>query len=339
MSPVTLKGGANSRTMATYTYSQLSAETAVKLVTDHYGIAGSSRGKFYVLGLHDNFLIEGEHERFILRVYRNDWRSPKEIFFELELLAFLREKRAAVAWPVPTTSGALSVQVACPEGERIAALFPYAKGYAPEENIEPAQCALLGEVVADIHGITDSFASNHQRPVLDANHLVKKSIEAVIPFLDSESKEYMESLGDRLCRSWPAIPCEEGAFGVCIGDVNAKNFHIDDRARITLFDFDQCGYGYRAFEIAKFISTLRSHPLKRELVDAFLFGYQKKRPLSRAEHQAIPYFTLVAVIWVMAIQAMNANRIGHKYLEKRFWDKRIEILKKLAAQQAAAAEP
>lgn len=305
---------------------------------DHYGIAGPLRGKFYVLGLHDNFLIEGEHERFILRVYRNDWRSPNEIFFELELLAFLRERRAAVAWPVATTSGALSVQLACPEGERIAALFPYANGYAPEENMEPAQCALLGEVVADIHGITDSFVSNHQRPVLDANYLVNNSIEAIVPFLDSESKEYMKSLGERLCQSWPAISWEEGAFGVCIGDVNAKNFYIDDRGQITLFDFDQCGYGHRAFEIAKFISTLRSHALKRELADAFLFGYQKKRRLSRAEHLAIPYFILVAVIWVMAIQAMNANRIGHKYLEKRFWDKRIEILKRLEAQRAAAAE-
>lgn len=322
--------------MAIYIYSQLSAETAVKLVKDHYDLADPLRGKFYMLGLHDNFLIESEHERFILRVYRNDWRSTGEICFELELLAFLREKRAAVAPPMPTISGELSFQVACPEGDRVAALFQYADGYAPEDHIDPPQCMLLAEAVADIHGLADSFQSYHQRPMLDANYLVKHSIEAIVPFLDSSSKEYMEDLGDRLWRSWPAIPHEQDAFGVCIGDVNAKNFHVDDRGQITLFDFDQCGYGYRAFEVAKFISTLRSHQSQRGLVDAFLLGYQKKRRLSQMEYSAIPYFTLVAVIWVMAIQAMNANRIGHKYLEQPFWDKRIERLKKLEAQVAAA---
>lgn len=282
-----------------------------------------------MLGLHDNFLIENEHARYILRVYRNDWRTPEEIYFELELLTFLRTKQAAVAWPLPTMLGDLSFPIACPEGERVAALFRYADGCAPEESIEPAQCASLGEVVAQIHSLTNSFVPKHTRRTLDASYLVKDSIEAIVPFLEAMSGKYIEHLGDRLCSLWPGIPTEEGTHGACIGDVNAKNFHIDECGQITLFDFDQCGYGYRAFEIAKFNSSLRAHPRKDELAETFLLGYEKQRPLSPAERRAIPYFTLVAVIWVMGIQATNANRIGHKYLEKPFWDKRIAIVKEL----------
>ena len=31
---------------------------------------------------------------------------------------------------------------------------------------------------------------------------------------------------------------------------------------------------------------------------------------------AIPYFEIISIIWVMAIHAYNANRIGYKLLEK-----------------------
>lgn len=323
--------------MVGYTYSQLSAHAAATLVADHYDLGGSVQGKFYVLGLHDNFLIEDDHKRYILRIYRNDWRSQSDICFELELLAFLREKRAAVAWPLPTIAGETSFRIACPEGERLAALFHYADGDAPEDNIQPAQCTLLGAAVCEIHRLTSSFVSHYPRPTLDAKYLVENSVAEILPFLESRSKAYMEGLRERLCESWPDIPAEEGVFGICIGDVNAKNFHIDDRQRITLFDFDQCGYGYRAFEIAKFIASVRSHKLKDELVEAFLAGYRQRRRLDRAEELAIPYFTVVAVLWVMAIQATNANRIGHKYLEKPFWEKSIAILQSLVAQHISAA--
>ena len=71
----------------TYTYSQLSAGSAGEFVASHYGLAGPLRSKFYVLGLHDNYLIENAGAKYILRIYRNDWRSSEEICFELEFLA------------------------------------------------------------------------------------------------------------------------------------------------------------------------------------------------------------------------------------------------------------
>jgi Ser/Thr protein kinase RdoA (MazF antagonist) len=319
--------------MVTCTYSQLSADSAVNLLRAHYDLDGALTARFYVPGLHDNFLVESHHQRYILRVYRNEWRRPTEIHFELALLNFLRERQAPVASPLLTTEGGTSFRIACPEGERVAALFHYAEGIAPQERIEPAQSRLLGEAVADVHHMATPFVCNQERPTLDAKYLVENSIEAITPFLDGEATAYMEQLGRRLRRNWPEIPADAGAFGICIGDVSATNFHITDRGQITLFDFDQCGYGYRAFEIGKFASSLRSHKLKSELVDAFLIGYQKRRQLSRAEQQAIAYFELVSQVWVMAIYAMNVNRIGHKLLEKPFWDRRIAQVRELEAQQ------
>ena len=212
----------------------------------------------------------------------------------------------------------------------MAALFHYAEGHAPGETITIEECVLLGRAVSNVHRIADSFTTQRTRRELDLHFLLDESVEAIKPFVDPSARSYLEELHKRLRNTWPKIPKAVGAFGICTGDVNARNFHIDGHRRITLFDFDQCGYGLRAFEIGKFCSSLHSHKLKQVLVDAFLEGYQQERRLSREEYTAIPYFELVAIIWVMAIHAKNVNRIGYKPLDQPFWDKRLAILKALA---------
>jgi Ser/Thr protein kinase RdoA (MazF antagonist) len=45
-------------------------------------------------------LVETEPEKYILRVYRKGWGTKEEIDFELELLAFLRERNQLAAYPI-----------------------------------------------------------------------------------------------------------------------------------------------------------------------------------------------------------------------------------------------
>lgn len=294
----------------TYIYSQLSSDSALQLVTSNYDLVHPRRCKFYVLGLHDNYLVEGDDGLFILRIYRNSWRSPEEIHFELELLAYLQGRNAPVAGPVPTTHGELVIRIESPEGERLAALFQYADGCVPEGGLTAEQCELLGDAVSSVHELSDGFLSKHQRPDLDVEHLVDLSVEAIKPFLDMDSAMDLDRFHKMLRDAWPDIPKEPGTYGICIGDVNPKNFHISSDGNVTLFDFDQCGHGYRAFEIGKFVSSLHSHRQKPALLNAFLKGYERNRCLGRIEHEAITYFEIVAVLWVMSIQAKNADRIG-----------------------------
>ena len=62
---------------------------------------------------------------------------------------------------------------------------------------------------------------------------------------------------------------------------------------------------------------------------AFIDGYQQVRQLTQEELLAIPFFEVIAVIWVMAIHVYNADRVGHKALEKQYWDGQLSILKEL----------
>lgn len=316
----------------TYTYSQLSAASVRRLVALHYGLREPLSCKFYVLGLHDNYLVESGGGKFILRLYRNHWRSSEEIGFELDLLAFLQERNGPIAAALRTVEGELAFRVESPEGERMAALFFYADGRSPANSISPREGALLGRAIAQVHQLTATFFTSYRRLALDLPYLLDASIDAVVPFIDSDARSYLYDLQEQLGAVLPGLPKEAGVYGICIGDVNPTNFHINPDDRITLFDFDQCGYGYRAFEIGKFMASIHAHGEKRAIADAFLGGYQEERRLSRTELDMIPYFEVLSVIWVMAIHAYNVDRIGHKLLEKPFWDRRLAILRELVAR-------
>ena len=312
-----------------YTYSQLSADAVVELLMLHYELLQPIHCQFYVSGLHDNYLIENGGGRFIFRIYRNSWRTQEAIDFELELLAFLDDRTSRVASPRRSKTGELKILIDCAEGQRAGALFSYAEGLAPGNAITEEESLLLGQTVAAVHEISQSFTTPHSRPALDLPYLLDASIVAIEPFLEPEERNYLQSLRAKLHRVLPELPKEAGVFGICLGDVNSSNFHINSDKHITLIDFDQCGYGYRAFEIAKFISSLQSFESKGRLAKAFIDGYQQVRRLQPEEIQAIPCFELVAIIWVMAIHVYNIDRIGSKYLERPFWEQRLSRLKEL----------
>ena len=314
----------------TYIYSQLSSHSVGSIVALNYDLPAPVRCQFYVLGLHDNYLIECEAGKFIFRIYRNDWRSLQEVNFELELLSHLSDRGAGVAAPLRTRTGELSLCLDSPEGNRAAALFHYADGLAPGKAISLAEGELLGHAVATVHQLTETFTSSWTRPVLDIRYLVDDSIIAIAPFIDAEARRYLTTLQEKLHAVLPGLSREAGVYGICHGDINLSNFHINDNRQITLFDFDQCGFGYRAFEIGKFVSSIHGLKTRHEVAAAFIKGYEQVRRLNSAEVDMIPYFEMASIIWVMAIHAQNADRIGHKLLQRPFWDRRLEILQRLA---------
>ena len=288
------------------TYSQLSINAVQSLISYHYNLTNPESCNFYARGLHDNYLISVRNNKYILRIYRNNWRSTEEIGFELYLLSFLGDVDAPVAFPIRTQSGELNFVIDSPEGKRSAALFPYALGHAPGNDISAEDSVLLGKSVANIHCLTENFKTIYSRPTLDIPYLLDKSVITNEPFISNNELAYIKALQNRFHHTFLQLPNKPGIFGICIGDVNPTNFHIQQNT-ITIFDFDQCGYGYRAFEIGKFISSIHTLKNKNDISNAFLEGYQQVRQLSHAEIAAIPYFEMLSVIWVMAINASNAE--------------------------------
>ena len=314
-----------------YIYSRLSPKTVGELVAYHYDIATVQSCVFYLCGLHDNYFIQTSKDKYFVRIYRNDWRNPEEINFELELLNYLKEKKEPVSSPLETKNNKLLFEVGSPEGERIGALFTYAEGEPLKQEITTNESKLLGRSIASIHNQTKDFTTEYKRKNLDLEHLVKRSLKVIEPFLTIEQKNYLTLVQEKIETKISQLVTEKTELVVCTGDVNPRNFHLTKNNKITLFDFDQCGYGQRAFEIGKFFSSLHFHKTKKEIMQAFLLGYESVYKLSIEEKKVIPYFEIASVLWVMSIRADNVNKVGYFALGSEYWTQRIGIIEELTS--------
>jgi Ser/Thr protein kinase RdoA (MazF antagonist) len=77
-------------------------------------------------------------------------------------------------------------------------------------------------------------------------------------------------------------------------------------------DFDMCGAGWRAYDIATF---LIDEP--EPTAAAFLEGYAAVRAVTDAELASLPLFQIVQSIWVLGLRAYYINDWGRSSLSER----------------------
>lgn len=311
-----------------------SREALEQNVLCHYEFGNLQSCQLIKRGLNDTYLVETEQKPYILRVYRHSWRTKDEIDFELELLHFLHKSNLAISYPVKKITGDFITAIAAPEGTRYTALFSYASGKAVDKKISSEQSRKLGETVATIHEATNNFKSSFCRPELNSEYLLDSSIDAFAPLYKHRKADidYLYRQTEELKNKLVLLNLPKSApfYGICIGDVHAGNTHFARINQPTLFDFDQCGYGWRAFEIGKFINTSIAWKLDRKITSSFLDGYQAIRQLSEIELTAIPLFTKVAHIWVMGISAsVVGDVLPYGWFTDDWLDTKLELFKNL----------
>lgn len=316
-------------------YSLPSAQALIEHVLGDYQIPTPGACLLLKRGLNDTYLVKAEDRRYILRVYRYSWRSKTEIDFELDLLRFLHECQAPIGYPIATISGDLTKAIAFPEGTRYTALFSYAPGKAVDKKLNREQSRRLGAAVATIHQATSNFKSNFSRPQLDNEYLLDRPINAIAALFPhrNDAIEYLHEQIEQIKTNLLALSLTKQLpfYGICIGDIHSGNTHFDTLNQPTLFDFDQCGYGWRAFDIGKFINTSITWQLESEIVDAFLTGYQDIRVLSDIEVAAIPIFTKVAHIWVMGIRAsVVGDVLPYSLFSDEWLDNKLDLFRNLS---------
>ncbi len=52
---------------------------------------GAPIREIHVNGLNDTYAVENDTGKFILRIYKHQWRTESDIQFELDLLAYLKD--------------------------------------------------------------------------------------------------------------------------------------------------------------------------------------------------------------------------------------------------------
>jgi Ser/Thr protein kinase RdoA (MazF antagonist) len=312
-------------------YSTLSAEALIQRVLPQYDLGLVKSCQFWNRGLSDIYRVETQANTYILRISHAHWRSAAEVSFELDWLDFLQKQRVPVAYPLRTRTGELMLELEAPEGIRCAALFVYAPGDIPVGDLNANQAFHLGKVLAQIHHLSADFRSPHRRPPLDLNYVLSESVTKLRPFLHHRLQDwnYLKRRAAGLQEHLAELPRSAPHWTVCWGDPHSGNVHFTGDQQFTLFDFDQCGYGWRSFDLAKFLQVAVRTGLKRAVRDAFLSGYNSISPLSGQEERALQSLTQVAHIWMWAIHLQSLELHQYSRLDNFYFTQRLEQLKRL----------
>lgn len=312
-------------------YSAVDPQALIARLPSFYHIDLAIACQFWHRGLSDIYLVQTLTKQYIFRISHHHWRSKTDIDFELEFLNFLAKQRLPVAAPIKTKLGTLSLEIDASEGKRYAALFHYAPGEVALGDLNHTQSFLLGKTVARLHKVGRNFQTISSRKWLDLEHLLDDSLQIIAPFFHHRSQDlkYLLDAIARIKAQLQDLPTESPYWSVCWGDPHSGNIHFREGNQMTLFDFDQCGYGWRVFDIAKFWQVALQTGLSRTVRQAFLDGYRSFEKITDIELDALQSLTQTAYIWSWAIAISNAKLYDYSRLDSSYFTHRLEQFKRL----------
>jgi len=312
--------------------SNLDTDALAHEVLAHYPIGEITRCRFHARGLNDTYKVETKSGKsYFLRVYRAGWRTREQIEAELTVLQHLAHCHVSVSTPVIRTDGALLTPLDCAEGERWAVLFTAAPGEEVDfKSYTQGQAGRYGEVAAAIHGAADGVAENFKRAALDLDLLLNEPLALIEPVIAHRRADlaYLAVLAKQLRNNIENAPGLEKGF--CHGDLHGHNAGYADET-FTVYDFDCCGWGYRAYDLAVFpwAFAIGEHAPDRieSMARAYLTGYLRHRAVKSVDLAAIPTFVAIRQIWLTGLHVGLADRFGWGFLNDRYFDRQLRVLR------------
>lgn len=250
----------------------------------------------------------------IFRVHRPDYHTRAEIASELAWIAALRQDGGVAApAPIPLLDGSLIADIADQGHVRHVVAFEFVPGKepAPEDDLVP-WFRELGRVHARLHAQAEGW----RRPP----DFVRKvwNFETTLgsrPLwgdwraglgLEAPGRALLERtcavIGERLARFGDG----PDRFGLVHADLRLANLLVDGD-RLSLIDFDDCGFSWFLYDFAAAISFIEHEPQVPDLLDAWIAGYRESRPLGADDVAMMPVFVMLRRILLTAWIASHAE--------------------------------
>lgn len=318
------------------TYSLLSSDALLSHLKENYELYEPTSLQFFLRGMNDTYILTTGQDKYIFRVYRADRRNRAEISFELDLLKDLHMKKVNVSIPISRKDGLIMNIFPVPEGIKYGVLFSFAEG---EERPIRAQedSWSMGRAVSQIHHASDSFTSEHKRAELDLEHLIDKPLGIIQSYLAHRPADYefLHDLVTRIREKLGVYLTQGLDWGICHGDLHGNtNVTFSAEGQLTHYDFDICGYGWRAYDIAEFRLAREIHSGHdkgevENLWSAFLEGYTSTRQLSENDIQAVPLFVALRQLWLFSLCFSESEFIGAADVDEGFIDDKLDYFRGL----------
>lgn len=268
--------------------------------------------------------------RWALRIHREGYHSKAAIASELAWLTDLRAKGIVVTpVPVPGRDGQIIQVVPHPRmaRPRHVVLSHWEAGIEPDISHDLiAPFRVLGETAARMHGHAQGWKRPDwfTRQVWNFDTALGENrphwgrwregmgVDAVKARLFGRT---VARIGERLA----AYGAGPDRFGLIHCDLRLANLLIDG-PDVKVIDFDDCGFSWFMYDAATPVSFYEHEPQVPDLIEAWVEGYRRVRPLPQADEAEIPTFVmlrrLLLVAWIGSHSETDlARSMGLAYTE------------------------
>ncbi len=269
------------------------------------GMEGASARLINLSENHTFLLSLPNGEKTVLRVHRPGYHRLVDIHSELNWMVALRSD-AKIKTPIPIagTDGnfvqALKLRNDLrddragggdPDGADLvfAVMFVFEKGVEPDENDDlRGSFEQLGMLAARCHSHAQhwSFPENFSRLRWDKAGILDKGAHwgdwRKAPNIRAQDFSVLEKSENMLRRRLDEYGTDRSRFGIIHADMRLANLLVDD-GEVKLIDFDDCGFGWFAYDFAAAISFFENSPKVPELFSSWLAGYVREREFSKTD--------------------------------------------------------
>jgi Ser/Thr protein kinase RdoA (MazF antagonist) len=308
------------------TRSFVAADALSEIINDEYDLDQVVTCKLFSKMLrtqdNDHYQVRVGDKKYVARVYQHGshlGREEADYQFELDWLNFLKENDVPVSYPFRRKNGEFLGQLNAPEGIRYYALFSFADGQ-PMSPTNEEQLYVMGQEMARIHKVSNTFKSQYERQPMNLEFLIDRPLQQIQQFWTNKKDEKLEILltsakeaREELLAILDNPTITEDGWGPIGGDFHHVNTYFNGD-QPTFFNFDLCGYGWRAYDIATFLLNTDLLHKSTKLSEAFFAGYYSVRPLSNNEHEAISPLLTLRRVWLTGTFSVVDGIVGHTFI-------------------------
>ncbi|MCK4553860.1 homoserine kinase [Candidatus Parcubacteria bacterium] len=248
-------------------------------LTEKYNINAKVVKKIECGVLNSNYIIKSDGgEKYIFRIYH--FKTREQVKFEVEILEYLKDKN----FPCPRLRPSITGEFIKVFNDSPCIVYKYLEG----ENIKivtPELIKQIGELEGKMHYLLKDFRPSIDKPTWEPEELkilVRDNREMMLNSKFERPEELMDFVQSELGKySFP----KELPVGVTHQDIKPENIIIKDDDVVGIIDFDNSYVGAFLHDITTTIiwSCFTGEKLNKELLNAFLSGYEKERKLTDLE--------------------------------------------------------